>query len=395
MSFYKEKMDIAFQAMRDNDFDMWIVAGQESATNSEPVLDVLGDAEFIGCTALVYNRDGSSAVICTPLDMNGYIHAGVFTEVIDFPVSFEQSLGEYIKKKAPKNIALNFSLNNPASDGLTVGNYRMLQKAFAIAGFEGEIVSAQPIVNMVRGIKLPHEIEKIKKACAVTQEIFDAAKDFIKPGMNCQDIYKFFEDEVARRRVGYSWPKSCNPGVFSGYGCPSGHMGAPDFPVKAGDVVNIDFGIIVDGYASDMQRMYYLLEPGETDAPEEVKKAFYCVRDSIQKAADALKPGVTGLEVDTICRESILAGGYDSYGFATGHQLGRVAHDGGPLLGPRKPRYDRPDLIEVPLMEGFVFTLEPGVETSRGHLGMEEDVVVRENGAEFLVEPQRELYLIG
>ena len=141
--------------------------------------------------------------------------------------------------------------------------------------------------------------------------------------------------------------------------------------------------------------MYYLLQPGETDAPEEVKKAFYCVRDSIQMAAEALKPGVTGLEVDTICRNNIIAGGYDSYGFATGHQLGRVAHDGGPLLGPKKPRYDRPDLIESPLKEGFVFTIEPGVETSRGHIGMEEDVVVRADGAEFLVPPQRELYLIG
>lgn len=395
MAFYKEKIDIACQALRENDIDMWIVAGQESATNSEPVLEVMGDGEFIGCTALIFNRDGTSAVICTPLDMNGYIHAGVFSEVIDFPVNFEESVGEYIKKKGPKNIALDFSLDNPASDGLTVGMYNLLKKAFEIAGFTGETVSAQPIVNMVRGIKLPHEIEKIRRACQVTQEIFEAAKEFIRPGINCKDIYQFFTEEVKRRRVGYSWPASCNPGVFSGFGCPNGHMGAPDFPVKAGDVVNIDFGIVVDGYASDMQRMYYLLQPGETDAPEEVKKAFYCVRDSIQLTAKALKPGMTGLEVDTVCRENIVKGGYSSYGFATGHQLGRVAHDGGPLLGPKKPRYDKKELIGVPLKEGFVFTIEPGVETSRGHIGMEEDVVVRADGAEFLVPPQSELYLIG
>jgi len=165
--------------------------------------------------------------------------------------------------------------------------------------------------------------------------------------------------------------------------------------VKAGDVVNIDFGIVVDGYASDMQRMYYLLRPGETDAPDEVKKAFECVRDSIQLTAEFLKPGVTGLEADTVCRNNIIKGGYDSYGFATGHQLGRVAHDGGPLLGPRKPRYNRPDLIEVPLQEGYVFTIEPAVETSHGHIGLEEDVVIRKEGAEFLVPPQQELYLIG
>lgn len=393
--FYKEKIEIAYQALEENDMDMWIVAGQESATNGEPVLDVMGDAEFIGRTALVFNRDHTSCAVCTPLDVNGYINAGVFTETISFPVSFTQSLGEYIAKKVPKRIALDFSENNPASDGLSMGMYKLLQEAFEIAGFQGEVVSAQPIVNLVKGIKNEEELRKMRRACEITQEIFDAAKDFIRPGMNCKDIYAFFTEEVKRRHVGYSWPASCNPGVFSGFGCPNGHMGAPDFPVKAGDVVNVDFGIMVDGYSSDMQRMYYLLQPGETDAPEEVKKAFYCVRDSIQMAADFLKPGVTGNQVDTVCRDNILAGGYDSYGFATGHQIGRVAHDGGPLLGPRKPRYNRPDLIDTPLREGFCFTLEPGVETSHGHVGLEEDVVVRKDHAEFLVPPQQELYLIG
>ncbi len=395
MAFNKEKIDIAFQAMQENDMDMWIIAGQESATNPEPILDVLSDGEFIGCTALIFNKDGTSAVVCTPLDSNGYIHAGIFDEVIAFPVKYEQSVGQYIQRKHPNNISLNFSRDNPASDGLTVGMYQLLQKAFRIAGFAGQVVSALPIVNMVRGIKLPREIEKIRKACAVTQEIFDAARDFIRPGINCKDIYNYFTEEVKRRKVGYSWPASCNPGVFSGFGCPNGHMGAPDFPVKTGDVVNIDFGIVMDGYASDMQRMYYLLKPGEAEAPEEVRNAFYCVRDSIQKTADFLKPGVIGLDADTVCRNSILEGGYASYGFATGHQLGRLAHDGGPLLGPKKPRYDRPELIQTPLKEGFVFTIEPGLETGSGHIGIEEVVVIRKDGAEFLSSPQQELYLIG
>jgi len=64
------------------------------------------------------------------------------------------------------------------------------------------------------------------------------------------------------------------------------------------------------------------------------------------------------------------------------------------LLGPRKPRYDRPDLIEVPVLEGMVFTLEPGVMTPYGRCGLEEDVVVTPNGAEFLTPPQKELYII-
>ena len=238
------------------------------------------------------------------------------------------------------------------------------------------------------------ELAKIKVACEEAEKIFNDAKDFIKPGMNCQDVYAWFQNEVERKGYGWSWPKSCNPGVFSGYGCPGGHMGAPDFPIQKGDVVNIDFGIIVDGYGCDLQRMYYILKDGETEAPEDLVFAFNAVRDGIQKAAEALKPGVTGLEVDTVARDYIMSLGFPSWNAALGHQMGRVAHDGGPLLGPVRPRYNRDELIRVPLYENMVFTLEPGVPTRAGRVALEEDVVVKKDGAEFIVPPQTEFYLI-
>ena len=392
--FSLEKVNIAFQALRDENIDMWIVAGNESATNTEPILDVMCDAEFIGMTALIFNKDGTSAAVCTPIDYNGYVHHGVFDEVHAFPISFADTLGEYIAKKKPAVIALDYSVNNPSSDGLTVGNYMILQDAFAKAGFEGEVVSAEKIITRVRGIKTEYELEKIRKACEETEVIFNDAKKFIKAGMNCQEVYAFFQNEVERKGYGYSWPKSANPGVFSGDGCPGGHMGAPDWIIKPGDVVNIDFGIVVDGYGSDIQRMYYILKDGETDAPEDIKEAFYTVRDGIQLAAKALKPGVTGLYVDTVAREYIMGKGFPSWNAALGHQMGKVAHDGGPLLGPERPRYNRDELIRTPLFENMVFTLEPGVPTRCGRIGVEEDVVVKEDGAHFIVPPQMELYLL-
>ena len=171
-------------------------------------------------------------------------------------------------------------------------------------------------------------------------------------------------------------------------------MGAPDFPISRGDVVNIDFGIVVDGYGCDLQRMYYVLKEDESEAPEDIVEAFNTVRDGILLAAKALKPGVTGLEVDTVAREYITGKGYEDWNAALGHQMGRVAHDGGPLLGPEKPRYNKDELIRTPLFENMVFTLEPGIPTRAGRIGLEEDVVVRKDGAEFIVPPQKELYLI-
>lgn len=394
MAIYKEKIEVAYDALNANDIDLWIIAGQESATNSEPMLPCLGEFEFIGLTSLLFTKERSSTVICTPIDADGYRRLHAFDEVIPFSVSFVKTLSEYLKDKQLKKIALDYSANNPASDGLTVGIFNLLKEALQLSQCQAEIVSAEPLVNRVRGIKVEDELIRIKKACACAEEIFNDAKHFIKAGLNCQDVYKFFQNQVEQKGFGYSWPKSCNPGVFSGFGCPSGHMGAPDFPIKKGDVVNIDFGIIVDGYSCDLQRMYYVLDDHETDAPEEVKKAFNAVRDAIALAAQALVPNTTGFKVDKVARDYIISQGYPEWNSALGHQMGRVAHDGGPLLATERPRYNRPELIHTPLHKGYVFTLEPSVPTSRGRIGLEEDVFVTENGAEFLTPPQQALYLI-
>lgn len=394
MAFYKDKLQTAYDTMKKENIDMWIVAGQESATNSEPILPIISDHEFIGETALIFMKDGTAKTVCTPIDKNGYVNAGVFEEVIDFPVSFDQSVADVISDVKPQVIALDFSENDPSSDGLTAGTYLHLTEAFKLANYQGKVVSAKPIVNRVRGIKSPRELDKIRKACAAAEEIFQKAANVIRDGVNCRDVYAFFQKETDDHGYGYAWSKSCNPGVFSGPGCPAGHMGAPDVVIRKGHVVNIDFGVKVDGYSCDLQRMYYVLKDDETDAPADIKFAFCTERDGIAATAKYMTPGKTGLEVDTFCREAITSKGFGEWGCATGHQMGMEAHDGGSILGPEKPRYNRDDLIRVPIEAGNVFTIEPGIECSGGHLGMEEDVVVCEQGAEFLTPPQQELILI-
>lgn len=389
MQFDEEKLRIAKNAVKENNVDLWIIAARNTDIHAEPVLDVMGDITFHGLTALLVTPE--RLILLVPQTDADNFQESALIEKHPYTNSFTDELAGMIKNIAPDTIALDYSTTNPASDGLSWSTETLIRAAVSK---QATIVSAMPIVNLVKGIKTSRELACMRHACAVTEEIFVAARSFIQPGINCKDIYAFFQSEVAKRGVGWSWPKAENPGVFSGYGCPNGHMGAPDFPVKAGDVVNVDFGIVVDGYGSDMQRMYYLLKPGETEAPEEVRRAFAIVRDSIQMTADFLRPGVTGNEADTLCRTNILTFNGEDYGWATGHQIGRVAHDGGPLLGPRKPRYNFPELIDTPLREGNCFTLEPGVNTSRGHVQLEEDVVIRGDHAEFLSTPQQEIWLI-
>ena len=105
--------------------------------------------------------------------------------------------------------------------------------------------------------------------------------------------------------------------------------------------------------------------------------------ESIRLAFSALKPGVRGLDIDTIARGHIVSQGYDEYPHALGHQVGRYAHDGGALLAPAWERYG--NLPFMPLEKDQVFTIEPRIYVKDfGVATVEEMVVITAGGAEYL-----------
>jgi Xaa-Pro aminopeptidase len=155
----------------------------------------------------------------------------------------------------------------------------------------------------------------------------------------------------------------------------------------------MDFGVKYEEYCSDLQRTFYILQEGESQAPPEVQKGMETIVTSIELARQALKPGIQGIEIDKVAREHIVSQGYEEYPHALGHQVGRFAHDGTALLGPPWEKYAQKPY--KPLEEGMVFTIEPRLKVpERGIVTVEEMVVVKEGGAEFLAEPQKELILV-
>jgi Xaa-Pro aminopeptidase len=193
--------------------------------------------------------------------------------------------------------------------------------------------------------------------------------------------------QVAARGLKTAWHAGHCPTVNAGADSPVGHVERTEQQVTVGQLVHFDFGVQQDGYCSDVQRVVYMAAAGEMAAPAPVQQAFDTVVGAIQAAAAVLRPGVPGWQVDEAAREVVLDAGYPEYKHATGHQLGRLAHDGGALLGPRWPRYG--DTPELPVEPGHVYTLELGVDVpGYGYVGLEEDVLVAESGVEWLTQPQ-------
>jgi Xaa-Pro aminopeptidase len=158
--------------------------------------------------------------------------------------------------------------------------------------------------------------------------------------------------------------------------------------------MNVDFGVRKDGYCSDLQRTWYFLRPGETRAPEAVQRGFDTIVEAIREAGKALRPGLTGAEIDDVARGYITARGYAEYPHGLGHQIGRVAHDGGGGLLPRWERYGNTPFLRVE--EGQCYTLEPRL-TVDGHgvATCEEIVAVTGSGCAYLSRPQERLYVVS
>jgi Xaa-Pro aminopeptidase len=154
-------------------------------------------------------------------------------------------------------------------------------------------------------------------------------------------------------------------------------------------VFHLDFGVRENAYCSDIQRCWYVPSSAAPRPPASIQDAFDAVVRAIDAAAAALRPGVPGWRVDEAARTTLTDAGYPAYDHATGHHVGRSAHDGGGVLGPQWERYGRTP--EFPAEPGHVVTLELGVETDHGYIGLEEMAVVTDTGCEFLTERQVEL----
>jgi Xaa-Pro aminopeptidase len=394
MTLIKEKVHQSIEILREKDVDLWLTFVRETSGVRDPVLNfILGPTDLTWESALMFTRSGEKIAIVGRLEAEALQRLGVYDTVIAYDKGVSRPLRECLARINPRQIAVNFSANNVHADGLTHAMYLKLKGYLNGTVYASRLVSAESIISAMRGRKTTTEIEKIKRATEITAEIFQQTFEFIRVGMTEKEIGRFMHELVRHNGVEFAWPQESNPAVNSGPDSSVGHAGPTDIKVQPGHLLHFDFGVKYGDYCADIQRMVYILRPGEQEAPADVQRGFETIRAAIENLRAALKPGVKGFELDAIARQTVVSAGYPEYMYGTGHQLGRAAHDGGALLGPLWEKYgDQPNQqVEI----GNVYTIEPGLAVpGYGYIGLEEDVVVTAGGANYLLPPQEKLILL-
>lgn len=392
-ALYTEKCRQVTQVLNELDTDLWVLLGRETGDICDPALRLVLPINVMGTSAFLFHRSGRQIAIVRAQDVAGVEETGIFGEVLGYPEDFNALVREVIAGLDPRQIALNFDLDDPLLDGVTYGMVRRLEIALDSTPWRERICSGRDVVKAVRGRKTPSEVAIMQANIAYVHAFCAELTPRLAPGVTERQVFDWCREEMARHGLSGSWDEHACPLVHAGIRSKHGMVTPGENPLQPGDAFHLSWGVRKDGYATDCQRMWYVPKPGESVAQIEVQRAFDTIVGAIDRARQALRPGVTGWQVDKIARDYVLEAGYPNYPRGSGHAVGRALHDGGNAIAPRGIRYGQ--MTELPIDEGFVTTLELFLNTSRGVVAVEEMVRVTPTGGEFLAPPQTRLWIAG
>lgn len=241
-----------------------------------------------------------------------------------------------------------------------------------------EMVPNQQIVETIRQIKSPKELELIEKACQIADKTYSHILKFSEKGKTEIEIKN--EIERVMRDLGASGA-SFDIIVASGHRGALPHGVASDKKLEQGDMVTLDFGCFYKGYASDMTRTFSVGEPSK-----QMIEIYNIVLAAEELALKQIKPGMTAKEADKIARDYITEHGYgDAFGHSLGHSFGLDVHET-PVLSSK---------VDTVLKEGMVVTVEPGIYVEGvGGVRIEDDCLVNSDGLKRLTHSTKELIYV-
>lgn len=233
-----------------------------------------------------------------------------------------------------------------------------------------DIVALSGVIEGLREIKTPAEIEKIKQACKLAALGYRFVLETARVGLKEADLAN--ELDFFMKKNGASGA-SFETIVASGKRSALPHGVASAKKLGANELVTLDYGYYLDHYTSDVTRTFALgkVEP-------ELEKIYAIVLEAKRRVIEKIKPGVDAKELDALGRKYIEQAGYGKYfEHGTGHGIGLNVHEG-PYIGKT---------AQNSLQAGQIITVEPGIYLPElGGVRLEDDILVTPTGHENLTD---------
>lgn len=381
LSEYQQRLNKLINQMEKHDLEAVIFTSDENTFYFSGFRSIVWDSKVSTPGVLVITKDGNM-VISTSKSGRETAKATSCVEDIRYYGqdnmyrTYAQSIASVLEERGIKKGRIGFEIGN--------GNKMYLHHNDREALFSElknfQIADASDAIWKVRSIKSALEIERIRKCCEINIKSIEKGLDSVVEGMTELEVYRNILQEYFRLGAEHTLPIGLRAGKerYSQSNCPPS-----DRPIGKGDIILVDGGPVYRGYYSDIIRQAVIGQPTEFQL-----EMFNTARDACYVGIDAIKPGIAIKEVciavNNYIANSKFAEIYTGQN-RCGHSIGVGVHEF-PMLDIH---------IETKLEPGMVFAIEPCLfKEGIGTLGIEENILVTENGCDILTPSNSELKIL-
>jgi Xaa-Pro aminopeptidase len=321
--------------MRRENIDMWVIIAREY--NEGPVIETMLPATWPSArrrTIIVFYDSGEKVerlLLSRPAqDIRQF-----YEPVWDYAGEITQweRLAELIKERNPDKIALNYSETYGQADGITMNEFNEFKSAIP-STYQDRIVSGENLAVGWLETRTEAEMAVYQNIVAIAQDIIAEgfSEGAIQPGVTTtQDVVWWYRQKIRDLNLTTWFQPSVSiereGEIESGqpYGPRVAHT------IKLGDMLHVDFGISYLGLQTDTQELAYVLKPGESDAPEELKEALNTGNRLQDILTNNFETGRTGNEILKASREQAISEGITPSIYT--HPIGYYGHGAGVTIG--------------------------------------------------------------
>ncbi len=309
-----------------------------------------------------------------------------------------QLLKTVIEERNPQVIGIDRSTIFAFSDGLSSGELQGMSGALG-GKWTAKFRDAEALPLDLIAVRLPEEEAFFRKmqeqVWALTQEMFSSKQ--ITPGRTkTSDLVWWWRQRVNDLGLGTWFQPSVD---VQRRGATEEQLGS-DPVIQPGDVLHCDVGITVARLNTDTQHLAYVLRPGETDAPDGLKRALASTNALQDIVISEIRPGRTGNEILAASRSRMQAAGIS--GTVYSHPIGLNGHGAGPLIGLWDYQDGVPGRGDAKVIPSMWFSIElqattpvPEWDNQKVRMPQEEDAIVDADGkVQWALKRQDKLFLV-